>query len=61
MVGKYPGNDRIAVALPRIYEARASITGLQTRPLRNKNAAGHLIETTAHPGHYGVMEENQFR
>ncbi|KAG6260008.1 hypothetical protein E4U47_000766 [Claviceps purpurea] len=42
-------------------QARASITGLQTRPLRNKNAAGHLIETTAHPGHYGVMEENQFR
>ncbi|KAG6151816.1 hypothetical protein E4U47_002471 [Claviceps purpurea] len=61
MVGKSPGNARIAVALPRIYEARASITGLQTRPLRNKIAAGDLIETTAHPGHYGVMEEKQFR
>ncbi|KAG6020647.1 hypothetical protein E4U19_006228 [Claviceps sp. Clav32 group G5] len=55
MVGNAPsndrsmstGNDRIVVALPRIYEARASITGLQTRPLRNENAAGDLIETTS--------------
>ncbi|KAG6228961.1 hypothetical protein E4U26_000630 [Claviceps purpurea] len=34
--GKSPGNERI----PRIYEAGASINGLQTRPLRSKNAAG---------------------
>ncbi|KAG6018738.1 hypothetical protein E4U19_008089 [Claviceps sp. Clav32 group G5] len=61
MVGKSPGNDRIAVALPRIYEARASITRLQSRPLRNKKAAGDVIVMTAHPGHYGVMEEKQFR
>ncbi|KAG6126665.1 hypothetical protein E4U35_002595 [Claviceps purpurea] len=61
MVGKSPGNDRIAVALPIISEARASITGLQTRPLRNKNAAGDLIETTAPPGQYGAIEEKQFR
>ncbi|KAG6260323.1 hypothetical protein E4U49_005003 [Claviceps purpurea] len=42
-------------------QARASITGLQTRPLRNKNAAGDLIETTAPPGQYGAIEEKQFR
>ncbi|KAG6253431.1 hypothetical protein E4U24_008282 [Claviceps purpurea] len=61
MVGRSPGNDRIAVALPRISEARASITGLQTRPLRKKNAAGDLIETTAPPGQYGAIEEKQLR
>ncbi|KAG6113595.1 hypothetical protein E4U13_003749 [Claviceps humidiphila] len=44
----------------RTYEARASITLSKSRPLRNKKAAGYVIETTAHPGHYGVMEEKQF-
>ncbi|KAG6304213.1 hypothetical protein E4U45_001839 [Claviceps purpurea] len=45
----------------RQRQNRASITGLQTRPLRNKNAAGDLIETTAPPGQYGAIEEKQFR
>ncbi|KAG6124768.1 hypothetical protein E4U12_007905 [Claviceps purpurea] len=33
---------------------------LATRPLRNKNAAGDLIETTAPPGQYGAIEEKQY-
>ncbi|KAG6097157.1 hypothetical protein E4U31_005193 [Claviceps sp. LM219 group G6] len=57
MIGESPGNERIAVALPRIYEARASITDLQTRPLRNKKVAGDVIETTAHPGQRKVFRK----
>ncbi|KAG6123207.1 hypothetical protein E4U13_000091 [Claviceps humidiphila] len=57
---KSPGNDGVAVALPRIYEARASITGLQTRLLRNKNTTGDLIETIAPPGKHGAIEDKQF-